>query len=379
MAKVRANPKFQINGITEAGYYVYTYIAGTATPKDTYTDNTETVANTNPIILDSRGEADVWWSGTYKVAVYTGDKDVDGVLVWSVDDYGEGEDQVFTGEFNLVNNGSFEIETIPDEPDDWTIVDYSTGVHTIDATDQFHGLNSLKFTSVGDGGGYATSDYFEVQEAKEVLIDWAMRSSVATVRNVVDIIWYTSAKTAISTTNIYDDSSTNPTAWTAKNGTATPPSTARYAQFRVYGCHSSDPTSGSTWIDNIVITSSFGEIWTANNDGAASGLSGQYWGGKEISKDWGTVTVNTEIQLADADLHIIEVSASITLTFGSSNTNDKASIAIHNTGSYTITPSGIDNNSPTFTVGTNVQDFLGLIKSHGKITAVAFVDNETAT
>jgi hypothetical protein len=253
MAKVRACPKWLISGIHEAGYYVYFYIAGTSTPKDTYTDNTESAANTNPVILDARGEADIWLSGTYKVSVYTGDKDADGVLVWSVDNYGAGESQVQIGEFNLVKNGSFETDVVSNgEPDTWTIVDYPTGSHELDSTDQYHGLNSLKFTSTGAGGGYATSDYFEVQEAKEVFVDWSMRSSVADVRNVVDIIWYTSAKTAISTTNIYDDSATNPTSWTAKAGSGVPVSTARYAQFRIYGCHSSDATSGSTWFDDVV-------------------------------------------------------------------------------------------------------------------------------
>ena len=47
-------------------------------------------------------------------------------------------------------------------------------------------------------------------------------------------------------------------------------------------------------------------------------------------------------------------------------------------GSFTITVAGIDNNSPTLTVGTNVQDIIGLIKSHGKITLVGFMDNQTA-
>ena len=252
MAKLRTSPKWLISGISEAGYYVYFYIAGTSTPKDTYSDSTESAANTNPVILDSRGEADIWVSGIYKVVVYTGDKDVDGVLVWSVDNYGAGESQVQIGEFNLVKNGSFETDAVSNgEPDLWTIVDYLTGSHELDSTDQYHGLNSLKFTSTGSGGGHATSDYFEVQEAKEIFLDWAMRSTSADVRNVVDIIWSTAAKAVISTTNVYDDSATNPTAWTAKTGSGVPPSTARYAQLRVYGCHSSDSTQGSTWFDNM--------------------------------------------------------------------------------------------------------------------------------
>jgi len=95
-------------------------------------------------------------------------------------------------------------------------------------------------------------------------------------------------------------------------------------------------------------------------------------------KDWGTLSVSTQIDLEDAELHIIEVSSNITLTIASANTNDKATLAIHNTGGYTITLSGIDNDSPTLTVDTNVQDFLGIIKSHGKISCVATNLNHSA-
>jgi hypothetical protein len=49
------------------GGRLHTYEAGTTTPKVTYTDATETTQNTNPVILNSRGEADVWLGlGTYK-------------------------------------------------------------------------------------------------------------------------------------------------------------------------------------------------------------------------------------------------------------------------------------------------------------------------
>jgi hypothetical protein len=61
---------------------LYTYIAGTTTLQATYTDATATTANTNPIILDSRGEANVWLGGAiYKFVL----KDADGALIWTVD------------------------------------------------------------------------------------------------------------------------------------------------------------------------------------------------------------------------------------------------------------------------------------------------------
>jgi len=64
------------------GGKLYTYIAGTTTLQATYTDSTAGAANTNPIILDSRGEADVWLGGAiYKFVL----KDADDALIWTVD------------------------------------------------------------------------------------------------------------------------------------------------------------------------------------------------------------------------------------------------------------------------------------------------------
>lgn len=48
------------NGNPAVGWQVETYIAGSSTPVDTYTDATGTAENTNPIILDARGEANIW-------------------------------------------------------------------------------------------------------------------------------------------------------------------------------------------------------------------------------------------------------------------------------------------------------------------------------
>ena len=73
---------FDANGAPLAGGLLYTYEAGSTTPLVTYTDSTGVSLNTNPITLDSRGEANVWLSGAiYKFALYTSA----GVLIWTVD------------------------------------------------------------------------------------------------------------------------------------------------------------------------------------------------------------------------------------------------------------------------------------------------------
>ena len=50
---------FDNNGDALNGGKLYTYEAGTSTPKATYTAQSGTVANTNPIILDASGRADI--------------------------------------------------------------------------------------------------------------------------------------------------------------------------------------------------------------------------------------------------------------------------------------------------------------------------------
>ena len=62
-ARLLTYPKFTVldnNGDPLAGGKVYTYAAGGTSNKATYTDSTEGTANTNPVILDSNGQADIW-------------------------------------------------------------------------------------------------------------------------------------------------------------------------------------------------------------------------------------------------------------------------------------------------------------------------------
>lgn len=66
-----------------AGGFLYTYAAGTTTPAPTYTDATAVTQNSNPIILNARGEASVWMPATqaYKMIL----EDAFGNLIWTVD------------------------------------------------------------------------------------------------------------------------------------------------------------------------------------------------------------------------------------------------------------------------------------------------------
>lgn len=63
-----------IDGNPLAGGFVWFYVVGTATPKDTFTDITLGVANTNPVELDDAGRATVYLEpGTYTAIVTDAD------------------------------------------------------------------------------------------------------------------------------------------------------------------------------------------------------------------------------------------------------------------------------------------------------------------
>lgn len=65
-------------GVPLAGGSVYFYTPSTTTPKDTYQDANQTIANSNPVILDSAGRAIIFGSGAYRQVVY----DANGNLIW---------------------------------------------------------------------------------------------------------------------------------------------------------------------------------------------------------------------------------------------------------------------------------------------------------
>jgi hypothetical protein len=73
---------FNDDGTPLVGGLLYTYVSGTTIPQATYTDSTLTVQNTNPVVLDSRGEAAVWLgTSAYTMKLLRADS----TLVWSED------------------------------------------------------------------------------------------------------------------------------------------------------------------------------------------------------------------------------------------------------------------------------------------------------
>jgi hypothetical protein len=92
---------YQINGIPAVGAKVFIYTAGTTTKITTYTDSTGGTAQTNPIILNSRGEPEnqsgasvgIWLpAGTTYKMVFAPSTDTDPPTnpIWTVDNIASG-------------------------------------------------------------------------------------------------------------------------------------------------------------------------------------------------------------------------------------------------------------------------------------------------
>jgi hypothetical protein len=77
---------FDNNGVPLAGGLIYTYLAGTNTPKATYTTSAGNIAHSNPIVLDSAGRVptgEIWlsFSTSYKFVI----RDSTGALIGTYD------------------------------------------------------------------------------------------------------------------------------------------------------------------------------------------------------------------------------------------------------------------------------------------------------
>uniref|UniRef100_A0A6M3J1C8 Uncharacterized protein n=1 Tax=viral metagenome TaxID=1070528 RepID=A0A6M3J1C8_9ZZZZ len=84
MDRLICNPKFQAfdsNGLFLSGGKVYTYESGTTTPLATYSDRELNTANSNPIVLDSRGECQIFCNELLKLVL----KDSDDIPIWTFD------------------------------------------------------------------------------------------------------------------------------------------------------------------------------------------------------------------------------------------------------------------------------------------------------
>lgn len=150
---------FTTTGLPLAGGKIYTYQAGSSTPLATYTDNTGTVANANPIVLGSDGRPadEIWltYGYNYKFVLKTAD---DSTIQTYDNLYGIIGVQPTTGATipaGLISMWSGSIGSIPVG---WYLCDGSNG--TPNLTDRFV-IGAGSTYAVNGTGGVSTNTLVE--------------------------------------------------------------------------------------------------------------------------------------------------------------------------------------------------------------------------
>jgi microcystin-dependent protein len=171
---------FDNNGIPLNGGLLYTYQAGSTTALTTYTDISGSIANSNPIVLDSAGRSsnEVWltYGLNYKFVLKTSA----GVTIGTYDNiYGIVGVQTAVGTTIPTGMISLWYGSIGSVPSGWYLCDGSNG--TPDLRDKF---------IIGAGGSYA------------VAATGGASSATLTINNLPAHTHGTSALTVSTTTNL---------------------------------------------------------------------------------------------------------------------------------------------------------------------------------
>ncbi len=269
-------------GLPLAGGKVFLYAPGTTDFITSYLDSGLVVPHSNPVKLSGSGRANVWISRDcdLRITDRTGAPTAEGNLI--LEELNANPDALGTEESGgLIQNGSFEDDADADTiPDFWTLVSESGATNAIDTSESTDGAQSFRFTSSGVGGGsLTTTNFFPVNDVDDLRVNFDLRSSLATVRNIVRVEWYDISMVSISNSDIYD-STANPLTFTSKAFTVTPPALARFAKLRLIGIDPSVALSGSTFYDRAsvfypaVVSGIFDNLTLANNDIISTNTNG---------------------------------------------------------------------------------------------------------
>lgn len=179
-----------------------------------YSDQQKTTPLTNPVTLDDAGAIEIW----YEVKVDIRERLPDGTVIRDTLNLDPNAgDPVIQG-FNLVDNGSFEVdETSDGQPDNWTITPYVGSAIAITETIVRNGVKALEFNTAGagTGGGTATSAKFPVTEGSVCSVAFSFFATNATTLNTFKINWYDQDDVLKSTSTVTMPASGSvPTSWT---------------------------------------------------------------------------------------------------------------------------------------------------------------------
>lgn len=152
---------------------------------------------------------------------------------------------------NYARNGSFE-----SGEGAWTFTDYSGGSHAIYTANPASGAKALAISStvLANGGGEAiTSEYVPCGTGESLSLSWWYWASVANVSAKVEIVWYDSAKSQISTTTLANPTNV-PTSQSYTGSYGVAPSSARWARIRLTGgVPSAGSATGTVYFDGLVL------------------------------------------------------------------------------------------------------------------------------
>jgi hypothetical protein len=153
MAVLTPPPKMQFfdqNGDPLVEGRVYTYLSGTTTPVFTKTDATGTVNNTNPVILDARGEASIWLDEAivYRFVLKTATD----VTIWTGDGISGFLTSAAKGQARFTANGSF---TVPAGVEKIWISGVAGGGGGSGGSGQISSFGSYVYLGSGGGSGQA--------------------------------------------------------------------------------------------------------------------------------------------------------------------------------------------------------------------------------
>jgi hypothetical protein len=187
---------FTAGGIPLVGGKLYTYAAGTTTPLATYTTASGAQSNTNPIILDSRGEAAVWLSTTaaYKFKL----TDSTNVEIWTADNIegsvGAADLAASTGSslVGYLPAGSGAVATTVQTKlrESVSVQDFGADpTGAVDATTAINAaLAASKCVSFGDAGDtYKISGTLTVQTGSTLIFNGATVTQITTQTPMFDV------------------------------------------------------------------------------------------------------------------------------------------------------------------------------------------------
>jgi hypothetical protein len=153
-------------------------------------------------------------------------------------------------------NGSMENDT-NGLPDLWEFTPALNGDGVIDTNDAGDGASSFAITSPGgEGGGGellypATGSHFSVSLGCTNYLKWLMKCSTATMRNVVEALYYDLDGVYVSSETLLDYSTGNPTSWKLFARKLTIPSTATQMSLKFNGGVLGHATGGIVHFDAV--------------------------------------------------------------------------------------------------------------------------------